>query len=89
VTALGLHLELGGDWQRFERPAQLSAWLGLVPSLHQSGESSHPGAITKTGSLYARRLLVESSWHYRRAPYLGATLKARQEGQPDHVIAGA
>jgi transposase len=89
MTALGLHLELGGDWERFARPAQLSAWLGLVPSLHQSGQSSNAGQITKTGSLYARRLLVESAWHYRRAPYLGTTLKQRQEGLPDHVIAGA
>ena len=86
ITALGLHLELGGDWTRFERPGQLSAWLGLIPSLHQSGESQARGAITKTGSLYARRLLVESAWHYRRTPYLGPTLRARQEGVPDHVL---
>jgi transposase len=86
LTALGLHLELGGDWARFARPAQLSAWLGLIPSLHQSGQSSSQGAITKTGSLYARRLLVESSWHYRRTPYLGPTLAARQDGLPDTVL---
>jgi transposase len=89
LTALGLHLELGGDWARFARPAQLSAWLGLIPSLHQSGESSAQGAITKTGSLYARRLLVESAWHYRRAPYLGPTLAARQEGVPEAVLQGS
>jgi transposase len=86
LTALGLHLELGGDWARFDRPAQLSAWLGLIPSLHESGQSTTRGAITKTGSLYARRLLVESAWHYRRKPYLGPTLAARQQGVPDHVL---
>jgi transposase len=89
LTALGLHLELGGDWARFDRPAQLSAWLGLTPSLHQSGQSSSQGAITKTGSLYARRLLVESAWHYRRKPYLGPTLAARQQGVPDQVLQGS
>ncbi len=89
LTALGLHLELGGDWARFERQAQLSAWLGLIPSLHQAGESASHGAITKTGSLYARRLLVEAAWHYRRTPYLGPTLAARQEGVPDHVLQGS
>jgi transposase len=78
--------ELGGDWARFARPAQLSAWLGLIPSLHQSGQSSSQGAITKTGSLYARRPLVESSWHYRPSPYLGPTLAARQDGLPDTVL---
>lgn len=40
LTAFTLHLELGGDWQRFERATALSAWLGLTPSLNQSGESS-------------------------------------------------
>jgi transposase len=89
LSALGLHLELGGDWARFGRPAQLSAWLGLIPSLHQSGEAATRGAITKTGSLYARRLLVEAAWHYRRAPYLGSTLAARQEGLPESVLQGS
>ena len=56
------------------------------PSLEQSGESSRHGAITKTGSMLARRLLVESAWHYSRQPRLGATLANRQAGQPDHII---
>jgi len=86
-TALSLHLELGGDWKRFERAPTLSAWLGLTPSLSQSGESSKQGAITKTGSTLARRLLVESAWHYSRQPRLGATLANRQAGQPDHILA--
>jgi transposase len=54
--------------------------------LNQSGESSHQGSITKTGSTLARRLLVESAWHYGREPRIGATLANRQEGQPDHVL---
>jgi len=87
LTALSLHLELGGDWKRFERAPTLSAWLGLTPSLSQSGESSKQGAITKTGSTLARRLLVESAWHYSRQPRLGATLANRQAGQPDHILA--
>jgi transposase len=86
LTAFALHLELGGDWHRFERAPALSAWLGLVPSLSQSGESSRQGAITKTGSAFARRLLVESAWHYGRSPRIGATLQNRQQGQPDHVL---
>lgn len=49
LTALGLHLELGADWERFERPGQLSAWLGLTPSLHQSGESSNAAALRRPG----------------------------------------
>lgn len=87
LTALSLHLELGGDWRRFERASALSAWLGLTPSLNQSGESSRQGSITKTGSMLARRLLVESAWHYAKAPYLGATLANRQTAQPAHILA--
>jgi transposase len=87
LTALSIHLELGADWKRFERAPALSAWLGLTPSLSQSGESSKQGSITKTGSMLARRLLVESAWHYSREPRLGATLANRQAGQPDHILA--
>jgi len=86
LTAFALHLELGGDWKRFGRASALSAWLGLVPSLHQSGESSRQGSITKTGSTFARRLLVESAWHYARPPRIGATLHSRQQDQPDHIL---
>ena len=86
LTALALHLELGGDWRRFTRAPRLPSWLGLTPSLSQSGESSRQGAITKTGSNLARRLLVEAAWHYTRKPAIGATLRNRQQGQPDHVL---
>lgn len=87
LTALSIHLELGADWRRFERACTLPAWLGLTPSLNQSGESSRQGSITKTGSTLARRLLVESAWHHSRQPRLGATLANRQAGQPDHILA--
>jgi transposase len=85
LTAFVLCLEIG-DFARFENPRKLSSWLGLVPSLDQSGESRRHGAITKTGSGYARRLLVESAWHYLREPRIGATVANRQQGQPAHVL---
>jgi transposase len=75
-------LELGADWKRFERATSLSAWLALTPSLTQSGESARQGSITKTGSMLARRLLVESAWHYGKQPRLGATLANRQPVSP-------
>ena len=85
LTALVLCLEIG-DFARFESPRKLSSWLGLVPALDQSGESRRQGAITKTGSSYARRLLVEAAWHYLREPRIGATVANRQQGQPAHVL---
>jgi transposase len=87
LTALTLHLELGGDWQRFRSARQVGAWLGLTPSLTQSGQSTVQGSITKTGSSLARRLLVESAWQYMRRPAIGVNLRNRQVGQPDHVLA--
>jgi len=85
LSAFALSLEIG-DFTRFQRPAQLASWLGLVPTLNQSGESSSQGPITKTGSGYARRLLVEAAWHYLRPPRIGVTLRDRQQSQPAHVL---
>jgi transposase len=86
LTALAIHLELGADWGRFQKAHRVGSWLGLTPSRQQSGESDRQGSITKTGSVLARRLLVESAWHYAREPRIGATLANRQAGQPDHVL---
>jgi transposase len=85
LSALVVLLEVG-DFARFGRAAQLPSWLGLTPSRHQSGETDVSGAITKTGSRYARRILVEAAWHYLRQPTVGTTLARRQQDLPDHVI---
>jgi transposase len=45
-----IHLEVG-DFARFQRPGQLAAWLGLVPSLHQSGESDGCAHAAKPGNI--------------------------------------
>jgi len=86
LTALGLAAEIG-DFERFPQPAQLMSFLGLVPSEHSSGSQRRQGAITKSGSEHARRLLVEAAWRYRRAPQRGTELARRQDGQPQHVTA--
>lgn len=86
LSALGLCAEVG-DFERFARPAQLMSYLGLVPSENTTGEKRRQGAITKSGSRHARRLLVEAAWHYRRAPRKGRELKRRQKDQPQAVCA--
>jgi len=85
LSALALALEVG-DFAGFRSPRELASWLGLVPSLDQSGESRTQGAITKTGSRYARRLLVEAAWQCGRPPRIGVSLRDRQRGQPAHVL---
>ena len=86
LSAVGLCAEIHG-FERFEHPKQLMSYVGLVPSEHSSGQTRRQGAITKSGSQHARRLLVEAAWHYRHPPRLGTRLKARQVDQPATVIA--
>lgn len=57
-----------GDFNRFDNPRQLMAYLGLTPSEHSSGASVRRGGITKAGSGLARRALVEGAWSYRMQP---------------------
>jgi transposase len=85
LSAAGLATEIG-DFHRFQRPGQLMSYIGLVPSESSTGESRRQGAITKTGSRHARRLLVEAAWHYRKTPSRGTTLTRRQNGQPAPVV---
>jgi transposase len=86
LSAVGLCAEVG-DFERFARPGQLMSYLGLVPSEHSTGDKRRLGAITKSGSRHARRLLVEAAWHYRLGPQPSRELAKRQTGQPEHVIA--
>ena len=86
LTAAGLCAEIG-DFERFARAEQLMSYVGLVPSEHTTGDSRRLGAITKTGSGHARRLLVEAAWHYRKRPAIGKALTGRQGGQPAEALA--
>lgn len=85
LSALGLAAETRG-LQRFQKPMHVSAFLGIVPSEHSSGERRRVGAITKAGSEHGRRLLVEAAWHYRKPPRTGAALRRRQEGADPAAI---
>jgi transposase len=86
LTAAGLCAEIG-DFERFARAEQLMHYVGLVPSEDSTGEQRRRGAITKTGSGHARRLLVEAAWHYRKRPAISKALHDRHDRQPAHAIA--
>jgi transposase len=88
LTAAGLRAEIG-DFERFARAEQPMRYVGLVPSENTTGSQRRLGAITKTGSGHARRLLVEAAWHYRKAPRIAKALTERQDGQPAEAIAVA
>jgi transposase len=47
---------------RFASGKQVSAYAGLVPRQHQSGETDRRGRITRRGPALLRKLLVECAW---------------------------
>jgi len=85
LTAITVLTEIF-EFGRFASPRKLTAYLGMVPSEYSSGDSRRTGGITKAGNKRVRRLLVESSWHYRHRPGVGKTLQRRRQDQPQWAL---
>ena len=49
------------DIHRFLTPNKFASYIGIVPSINQSGNFSHTGQITKQGNKYLRWALIESA----------------------------
>ena len=80
-----------GDFSCFASAQAYSAYLGLVPGEHSSGNKLLHTGITKAGNCHLRRLLVESAQAYTRG-IIGKKsrdLKQRQAGNAPEVIAYA
>jgi transposase len=88
ITALGLLAEIG-DFRRLSHPRELISYLGLTPSEYSPGDQQHRGHITKCGNRHARRLLVESAWHYQHRPRRSQRAKALEPHVPAAVSARA
>jgi len=70
ITAYVILTEVG-DINRFNNHHKFARYIGIVPSLHQSGQILHQGHITKQGNKYLRTAFVESAQTaIRRDPYL-------------------
>src|SRR3712207_777653 len=68
VVATGLMAAIG-PVARFAGPDKLVAYLGLNPSVPQSGEGRpRHGRITEQGRTHARTMLVEAAWQAVRGP---------------------
>ena len=50
-----------GDAKAFKNGREVSAWLGLVPRQHSSGNKIVLGGISKRGDRYMRKLLVQGA----------------------------
>jgi len=61
LTSSALITELG-DINRFPHIDHLSSFVGLIPRVKQSGETSYSGGITFRCNEYLRTLLIEASW---------------------------
>jgi transposase len=85
ISAVTVLAELG-DLTRFENPAQLMAYLGLIPSEYSSGDTVKKGGITKTGNTHARRALIESAQAYRLPARKSTAIRKRQEGLPEDIL---
>lgn len=55
-----------GDPHRFNDPKQVGRYVGLDPSFVQSGETLHPGRISKNGNTLLRTVLVEVAYGMSR-----------------------
>jgi transposase len=86
LTAITVITEIF-DFGRFSSPRELMSYLGLTCSESSTGQRDRKGPITKAGNKRVRRLLVETSWHYRH-PYLATSkaLRQRRKDQPQWAI---
>jgi transposase len=50
-----------GDAKTFKNGREVSAWLGLVPKQHSSGNMTRLSGISKRGDRYVRRLLIQGA----------------------------
>jgi transposase len=85
VSAVTIIAELG-DLNRFDKPPQLMAYLGLIPSEYSTGNSIKKGPITKTGNTHARRALIESAQAYRLPARKSVAIRKRQQGVSEEVL---
>jgi transposase len=86
LSAATLVAEIG-SFMRFRSPAQLMAYIGLVPREYSSGQTVKRGRMTKAGNSHLRRTLIESAWSYRHRPAIKYELEKRQENQSAEVQA--
>ena len=67
-TALTLVFEID-DINRFSSPEKLCSYVGIVPSVRQSGTKAYYGSITKQGTSHLRWLIIEAAHtHVRSCP---------------------
>ena len=85
-VALTLLAEIG-DFNRFSKPTDFAAYLGLIPEEQSSGDKVRGTGITKAGNSTLRRKLTESAKGYWRGRIgiKSATFKKLEKELPKEV----
>lgn len=65
IVACGILSEMG-DLRRFSNMKQLAAYVGLMPGMNQSGDTSRSRGINPRGNRIMRSYFVEASWQALR-----------------------
>lgn len=82
-------LSVIGNIEDFRSAKQLAAYIGIVPRVSDSNDTSHHGRITKLGSKIARTVLVQCSLVAKRySPYLHRfheSVKSRRGGAKANI----
>jgi len=77
-----------GDIRRFRSPSKLVSYLGLDPTVRQSGnEPAHHGRISKTGPSAVRHTLTEAALLATRAPGPMRAFYERVRARRGHQVA--
>jgi transposase len=84
IASAGLAAAIG-DPSRFASAPDFMAYLGLVPSEHSSGPKRRIGAITKSGDVHARTLLIEAAHSYRFPARIGRRKLTAVDAVPEAV----
>ncbi|RDI73180.1 Transposase IS116/IS110/IS902 family [Gaiella occulta] len=87
VTATAFLAQVG-EVTRFPNPNQLVSYLGLNPSVRQSGDNdAHTGRISKEGSALVRHVLVEAAQTAIRSPGPLRAFFERVRARRGHAVA--
>jgi transposase len=86
LTASALITELG-NIDRFNNIDSLASYVGFVPRVRESGETSYTGGITFRCNTFLRTLLIESSWQaIRHDPALMQYYMKHLVGSKGHKV---
>jgi transposase len=86
IASAGLAAAIG-DPSRFVSAPDFMAYLGLVPSEHSSGPKRRIGAITKSGDIHARTVLIEAAHSYRFPARIARRKLAAVDAVPEDMRA--